>query len=94
MDTVTTVALMSYAGSNPAPPQPSLKEIGEMPIDISELIISLERMVAHTNQKEAAKTLGISPQYLNDILRYRREPGLKVLSALGLRKIVLYTDDN
>ena len=64
-----------------------------MPIDISDLIITLEKMSARSSQKEVARTLGISAQYLNDIMHYQRKPGKKILSGLGLRKIILYTDD-
>ena len=42
------------------------------------------------SQKAAAAALGISPQYLNDILRCRREPGKKVLAALGYERLVFY----
>lgn len=42
------------------------------------------------SQKTVAFNLGISPQYLSDILRYRREPGAKLLKAMGLRKRIVY----
>jgi len=41
-------------------------------------------------QESAAKSLGISPQYLSDVLKGRREPGPKVLKALGLVRKVTY----
>lgn len=44
------------------------------------------------SQKAAARKLGISPQYLNDIINYRREPGHKLLAALGLERLVLYVN--
>jgi len=37
-----------------------------------------------------AKKIGISPQYLHDILAGRREPGPKVLAFLKIKKVVLY----
>ena len=37
-----------------------------------------------------AKELGISRQYLNDVLSGYREPGKKVLDALGLERVVTY----
>ena len=46
------------------------------------------------SQKALAKKLGISPQYLNDILNCRREPGKKILSQLGLKKTTLYVKEN
>lgn len=42
-------------------------------------------------QKAAAQHLGISPQYLNDILD-RRRSGHKVLERLGLRRVVTYEE--
>ncbi len=41
-------------------------------------------------QKEVAEELGVSPAYLNDYLHFRREPGPKLLEALGLRKVITY----
>lgn len=45
---------------------------------------------AHGQAKLYAKHIGVSPQYLNDVLRGRREPGKKILKALGLEKVILY----
>lgn len=54
------------------------------------LIDFLKCMCSGSGQKAAAKRLGISPQYLNDIIRKRREPGDKVLKALKLKKVISY----
>jgi hypothetical protein len=42
------------------------------------------------SQKEYANSLGISPAYLNDVIQGRREPGEKILRAIGLEKRVSY----
>lgn len=42
------------------------------------------------SQKAFAARYGISEQYLTDILKRRREPGEKILKALGFRRIVTY----
>lgn len=42
------------------------------------------------SQAEMAKKIGISPQYLHDVLNERRGPGEKILDFLGLEKVVLY----
>ena len=42
----------------------------------------------HGNQRNAAVALGISQQFLNDVLKRRRGPGDKLLKALGLEKRV------
>jgi hypothetical protein len=33
---------------------------------------------------------GVSAAYINDVLRGRREPGLKILDAIGVEKVVTY----
>jgi hypothetical protein len=43
-------------------------------------------------QVAAAKRLGISPAYLNDLINGRRSPGEKVLAGLNLKKIVTYEE--
>lgn len=45
---------------------------------------------ALATQADAAKALGVSAQYLNDVLAGRREPGPKILKKLRIRKIIDY----
>ena len=52
----------------------------------------LKYVGAFESRAQAAKALGISPQYLSDILNHRRRPGPSVLRALGLRRIDRYED--
>ena len=42
------------------------------------------------SQQAFAKAHGISPQYLSDVLRGRRDPGQKLLDAMGLKRVVSY----
>lgn len=51
------------------------------------LVAEVRRM---GEQQIAAKQWGISPQYLSDVLKSRREPGAKLLKALGYQRIVIY----
>lgn len=51
--------------------------------------LSSRRVGAH-NQLTLAKAIGISAQYLNDILHGKREPCEKCLKYLGLEKVVVY----
>lgn len=44
----------------------------------------------YPNQAEAAKAIGISPQYLCDILLGRRPPAKKVLKALKFEPVTRY----
>lgn len=57
-----------------------------------ELIEKLKQMIRNSNQKRTAINLGISPQYLNDIINGRRNIGAKVLQALGLRRVIYYEE--
>lgn len=41
-------------------------------------------------QAECAAHFGISAAYLNDVLCCRREPGKKLLDALGLERVTYY----
>ena len=41
-------------------------------------------------QREVADEFGVSAQYLNDYLHFRRDPGPALLEALGLHKVVTY----
>lgn len=45
------------------------------------------------SQKELAKKLGVSAQYISDILNGRREPGDAILKPLGLRKVTTYEQE-
>ncbi len=45
------------------------------------------------SQKLLAAKLEVTPQYITDILRGRREPGEAILRPLGLRKIVSYESE-
>jgi transcriptional regulator with XRE-family HTH domain len=59
----------------------------------SPLSILRER-VESKSQRAVAQELGVSPQYLCDVLAERREPGKSILDALGLEKKVSYRKIN
>ncbi len=42
------------------------------------------------SQRALAERLGVTPAYLSDVLQGRREPGPKILAALGLRRVEMY----
>lgn len=56
----------------------------------------IERMraaiVAAGSQAAFAERHGISLQYVNDVLRGRREPGRKILDALDVERVVTYRE--
>lgn len=48
------------------------------------------RVKAAGNQRDAAKALGISQQYLSDVLSGARPVSDRLLRRLGLRKVITY----
>ena len=62
-------------------------------MDETQLRVHLDNLADNAgSQRALAKELGISEAFLTDVLRYRRNPGEKLLKALGLRKIILYEE--
>lgn len=58
-----------------------------------QVIDKIRKLVAATpasNVSEVARTLGVSPQYLHDVLNGKREPGPSILQGLGVQKVVSY----
>ncbi len=57
----------------------------------SEAILEIiNRRLETTSQRELAKELGVSPQYLHDVINGRRSVGTEIPKALGLEKHVEY----
>lgn len=50
----------------------------------------LQRRIDKSTLRAVAKDLGVSPAYLSDAIRGNREPGPKILDAIGLEKVVTY----
>ena len=55
-------------------------------------IAMLEGHLAEPNSTQArlAERIGISPQFLSEILKAKRNPSKRVLDFLGLEKVVTY----
>lgn len=58
--------------------------------NVQKLIAQTVELFEGGSQKKAAQRLGISPQYLNDILRGRREISEAVAAKYGLRRVVIF----
>jgi transcriptional regulator with XRE-family HTH domain len=56
-------------------------------MDLIDLLWSESRK---RTQKDVAKDLGISPQYLSDILKGRREISAEVARRLGFERVVTF----
>lgn len=48
------------------------------------------RLTADFNQSALANEMGISDQYLSEILRQKRPPSERILDFLGLERVVTY----
>lgn len=64
-----------------------MRRRGELPSLVS---IIQERVASAGSQQAAADILGISAQYLCDLLHGRREPSETIADALGFTKRVVY----
>lgn len=54
----------------------------------SEQVLQLlKKRQGNRPNTELAAELGISKQYLGDVLRGRRDPGPPILKALGIKKV-------
>ncbi len=54
------------------------------------LIQDLRREVSGSNQKEVAKRLRLTPQYINDVLHSRRPISAKMAKRLGYKRVVVF----
>jgi transcriptional regulator with XRE-family HTH domain len=55
-----------------------------------DVLSELKRRQGDGSQKALAERIGVSPQYLVDVIKKRREPGPKILKALGIVKTVTF----
>jgi plasmid maintenance system antidote protein VapI len=57
-------------------------------ISSEQLVTKLRKLAADSSLKEAAKALGISPQYLHDVINGRRKVSEKLGAKLGYEMVV------
>ena len=73
-----------------SPPTPSAFSPGDKPT-LAEVFGAIRTACRAAGSQSAwAVSIGITPQYLSDVLNCRRDPGKAILSALGLRRVVAY----
>jgi phage portal protein BeeE len=53
-------------------------------------ILVMTAIAIEGSQKKAAKTFGVSPQYLSDVIRGRREITDKIANYFGVERCVVY----
>ena len=57
----------------------------------AQVLKLLERMIALSTQRKVASELGVSEAYLSDVRKGKRNPGDKLLKALGLESRTVYS---
>lgn len=60
-------------------------------MDREAIIRRLRKLCAQSSQRNVADEMQISEQYLCDVLKGRRNPGPRILQALGLERKVTYS---
>lgn len=62
----------------------------------SDEVVTLlrSRLQGGLTQCALAAELGISPQYLHDVLARNRAPGGKLLGAMGLKREIVYAPED
>lgn len=59
----------------------------------NKIVQDLRELVKkYGSQKAVAEKLHVSPQYLNDVLKGKRQPGPAFTDALGYERIVKYKE--
>ena len=62
-------------------------------LTITDVIALLRKRCKEAGSQRAFATANkISPQYIADVLRRKREPGEMILNALGLEKVIIYRE--
>jgi transcriptional regulator with XRE-family HTH domain len=59
-------------------------------VTLTELRRDLRKACRSKTQKAFARELGVSLSYLNEVIGGRKEPGRKILTALGLQRQMVY----
>lgn len=59
-------------------------------LTLRDVLHRLHALIGDGTQKAAAERLGVSQQYLSDVLNEAREPGPLILAGLGIERVVTY----
>lgn len=65
----------------------------EMRAGMTDVVEALRFRLGERPVARLAEELGVTRQYLSDVLAGKREPGPKILAAVGVRKRVVYETD-
>jgi len=59
-------------------------------MDAKDVVKELKRRVDTTSQKDVAIALGMTPQFINDVIKGRREVSENLARGLGYAKVVSF----
>ncbi len=59
-------------------------------LTLRDVLRRIHILIGDGTQKAAAEKLGVSQQYLSDVLNEAREPGPLILAGLGIERVVTY----
>lgn len=62
-------------------------------MDEIAVVERLRQLVDNETLSEIGRQLGVSKQYLCDVLKGRKAPGPKIFKAMGIKRRVVYTKD-
>ncbi len=65
-----------------------VQEIAEQ--DKQQVIAALRKAIGKGSIRGLARSWGVAPQYITDVLNGNRAAGPQLLSKIGLRKVVSY----
>jgi transcriptional regulator with XRE-family HTH domain len=59
-------------------------------MNLSQFLDFIRERMRGRSQRDFAEEMGVSPQFLCDVLLHRRTPGPKLLKGLQVEELVLY----
>jgi hypothetical protein len=59
-----------------------------------EFLEYIRHVVSRMKQQEFAALIDCNPSFISDVLRGNREPGPRILAALGFQRVVTYEEVN
>ncbi len=62
-------------------------------MESAQVLKIIRSRINGSTQRQVAQDLGVSTAYLSDVLAGKRNPGKKILDALGLKQRIVYSKE-
>lgn len=60
-------------------------------IDLADIYALMRKAIADAGGQSAwAARVGVSPQYVSDVVNGRRDPAARMLAAVGVKRVTVY----